>query len=178
MANGEDETTLTALHDLREPLRTGIGLVQAAAAAVSTPEAAIPAIDRVLGYLEREAIASMRAEEFTMYIAVDGAIGLPGATEVMAAQHDAIEAMVDDLRKVRDRLATADDVQHYAVPLHALLYGLYAAIRLHIESEDAAYLPLLASRLSPSQMETVVTNLRRVKESFAEGAAPANARGT
>ena len=46
--------------------------------------------------------------------------------------------------------------------LRPLLYGLYAAARVHLESEDDAYLPLLDEHLSESQVGMVTDNYGRI----------------
>jgi len=157
------------LREARLPLFEGLQLLQAAAAAVHTDAVgAIPAIDRALDYLHRTFIPLSRAEEFTLYPAVDGAIGSVGATGIMVAQHETIAEMIADLDRVMAAMRPQGGaVASYAPYLLPLLYGLYAAVRMHIEAEDTAYLDLLDEYLSESQVGMIVDNLRRLSMSSA-----------
>jgi hypothetical protein len=80
----------------------------------------------------------------------------------MKAQHRSIAAMVSDLLKVADAARNEGGLENYTRYLLPLLYGLYAAIRVHLESEEDAWLPLLDAHLSESQVGVVVENYGRI----------------
>lgn len=147
----------------REPLFDGLRRLQRAAEAVQagSPESA-DALVLALEYLAGEFMPHARAEEFTLYPAVDGVLGSSGAADVMAIQHGSIGAMVSDLEKVVDAATSSGNVAPYAHFLLPLLHGLYATIRTHLEAEDTVYLTLLDEHLSESQVDVIVRNLARI----------------
>lgn len=152
------------LREARRPLHEGLhGLQHAAALVQAGLPGAVPAVETALRYLHETFLTCSRAEEFTLYPAVDGVIGSVGATDVMVVQHGAIGEMADDLAKVL-AAAQSDGMEAYTPYLLALLHGLYAAIRTHLEAEDTVYLALLDDHLSESQVGVVVDNLRRVSQ--------------
>lgn len=160
------------LRDARRPLHEGLRTIQVAANAVGTAEEPIAraAIEAALEYLTEEFLPTSRAEEFTIFIAMDGVYGTTDSCEVMKAQHASIAAMVDDLERVAKAAEADGDAAAYARYLHPLLHGLYALCRAHLESEDDVYLPLLDESLSESQVGVLVDNLGRIA---AGSAAPA-----
>ncbi|MBI5947067.1 MAG: hemerythrin domain-containing protein [Chloroflexi bacterium] len=151
--------------------------MQLAAQAVSSaePRVAAAAIDAARTYLDEVLLPALNAEEFTLFIAVNSVFSHPEGCEVMSVQHRRIRAMVSDLGKVADAARKADDLKAYERYLQPLLYGLYALIRTHLESEDEAYLPLLDEQLSESQVQVIVTNIGRVSASSMPGAEPGKA---
>jgi hypothetical protein len=70
--------------------------------------------------------------------------------------------MAGDLAQAIEAAKTDGDVAAYAKYLHPLLFGLYALVRAHLESEDEVYLPILDSALSESQVNMVVDNMTRM----------------
>lgn len=160
------------LRDARRPLHEGLRSIQVAANAIGTAEQALAmaALDAALDYLNTEFIPISRAEEFTIFIAIDGVVSATDSCLVMKAQHTAISAMADDLSRVAEAARADGDAAAYAKYLHPLLHGLYALCRVHLESEDETYLPLLDEALSESQVGVIVDNLGRIA---AGSAAPA-----
>ena len=152
------------LRELREPLHEGLRQLLAAARAVDTGNtpAALDAIDGALKYLDEQFLPHCRAEEFTLFPAVDGVIGGSGATDVMIVQHDTLARMASDLRQVADAARTDNDVAAYGKYLEPLLHGLYALARSHLEAEDTAYVALLDEYLSESQVGVIVENIERI----------------
>lgn len=161
----EERTVVTEpVREFREHLHLGLGRLRSASEAIRTGElkAAPLGVEYALAYLEGLLLPAFKAEEFTLFPAIDGVIGSTGATEVMVAQHRAIEAMVGDLRKVADAATTDGNISEYAGLLLPLLHGLYAAVRMHLESEEDAYLGLLDEHLSESQADVIAKNLFRI----------------
>jgi Hemerythrin HHE cation binding domain len=152
------------LREQRLPLYDGLRQLQQAAAAIGVAEnvIALAALDAAVSYLSGTFVPTSKAEQFTLFIAVDGVIGAVGATHVMVAQHRSIEAMVKDLAKVVDAARTDGDVAAYVRYLQPLLFGLYALIRGHLEAEDDAYLGVLDEHLSESQVGMIVDNIGRI----------------
>ena len=136
------DRVVAPLRDWRRPLHAGLSSLTAAAEAVAAgdPADALRALDRALAYLRGTLLPACDAEEFTLFIAVDGVYGATGAVAVMRAQHQVIAEMTADLEKV-------------------VAYGL---ARGHLESEDAAYLTVLDEHLSESQVNVIVENLDRI----------------
>lgn len=152
------------LRAYRGQLHAGLNTLQVAASATTTAEQpiAMKALDGALAYLQGQFLPVSRAEEFTLFIAVDGVLGAVDSCQVMKAQHTTIMRMTGDLAQTIEAARTDGDVRSYTKYLHPLLYGLYALVRAHLESEDDAYLPLLDAALSESQVGMVVDNLTRM----------------
>jgi hypothetical protein len=157
------DRVVAPLREFRLQQLEGLPQLQQAASAVQTAEyrVALAALDAALAYLEKF-VRFARAEEFTFFIAVDGAMSVVDGTRIMKAQHASIAAMVDDLGKVVKAARTDADVDAYARYLLPLLYGLYALIRAHNEAEDDAYVSLLDTVLSESQVGMIVDNMSRI----------------
>lgn len=154
------------LREFRLQKLEGLPQLHQAASAVQSAEyrLALASLDAAVAYL-REYTSFIRAEEFTMFIAVDGALGVVDATRIMKAQHASITAMVNDLTQVVEAARTDSDVDAYARYLLPLLYGLYALIRAHSEAEDDAYLSVLDAVLSESQVGMITDNITRISTS-------------
>lgn len=152
------------LRDARKPLYSGLSTLTSAADAVAAaaPAPALKALDAALAYLNRTLLLTCEAEEFTLFIAVDGVYGATGAVAVMRAQHQVMREMATDLEKVVAAAREAADPGAFAKYLHPLLWGLYGLARGHLESEDAAYLTVLDEHLSESQVGVIVDNLDRI----------------
>ena len=152
------------LRDARKELYPGLNTLMVAASAVGSAELpiAMKALEGALEYLQGQFLPISRAEEFTLFIAVDGVTGAVDSCSVMKAQHTTIMRMTGDLAQAIEAAKTDGDLDAYAKYLHPLLYGLYALIRAHLESEDDVYLPLLDEALSESQVAMVVDNMTRM----------------
>lgn len=158
------DRVVAPLREWRRPLHAGLAALPAAAESLTgtDPAAVLRALDRALVYLKRTLLPACDAEEFTLFIAVDGVYGATGAVAVMRAQHQVLVEMTADLEKVVAAAREANDPSAYARYLNPLLYGLYGLARGHLESEDAAYLSILDEHLSESQVNVIVENLDRI----------------
>ena len=158
----------------RKPLFQGLAKLQLAADAVQTAEGpvALAALDTAVGFLESTFLPIAAAEEFTLYIAIDGLYGATNATEIMKAHHASIRAMAEDLAKVVAAARTDNDPAAYAKYLLPLLHGLYATIRVHLEAEDDIYLQLLDEHVSESQVGMIVDNIERISAARREAGRP------
>jgi hemerythrin-like domain-containing protein len=113
-------------------------------------------LDSVMSFLREEALPHMALEETTTYAAVDRLPGGPNAGAAMALDHAAIRAIVRYVDKLTSDLASKQKM----VKLQGALYALEALLRLHIEKEEALYLPLL-NQLSPTVQATIGEQLRQ-----------------
>ncbi len=152
------------LREARLPLYDGLRRLQAAAGALDDLDfpGVMAALNATMDFLEGSLLPYCHAEEFTMFIAVDGATGVRGASDVMAAQHRSIAAMTNDLRQVTEAAREAGDLAAYRSYFLPLLHGLYALARAHLEAEDDAYLAVLDEHLSESQVDVIVDNMKRI----------------
>lgn len=152
------------LRDTRASLHSGLRQIQTAASAVENADQrlAMSALDTAHRYVRRTLLPMIAAEDFVLLPAVDGVLGVQSATDIMRAEHEGIRVMAEDLSKVIEAARSDNDAAAYAKYLMPLLHGLYAAVRLHLEAEDAAYLTLLDAHLSESQVNVICENLERV----------------
>lgn len=168
----ESDRVIGPFRDIRRPLFEGLGSLLLAADAVTAAESrvAFASLDTAVGYLRDTVVPAQHAEDYTMLIAMDGIIGQPGSSDIIKAQHRSIAAMAGDLAKVAEAARNEGDLSQYARYLLPLLYGLYAALRVHLESEEDAWLPLLDAHLSESQVGVVVENFGRILDGNSPGA--------
>src|SRR5690606_17118878 len=93
-------------------------------------------------------IPHARAEEEVLYPAVEQAMGAPGATATMVADHREVVARTDRLEAsaadIVERWPDADAV----ADLHRQLAGLSAIIELHFRKEEEVLLPVLDRTLT------------------------------
>ncbi len=155
----------------RASLRSGLqSLAMAGATAGQGPEdAARAALAEAMRYVEETLLPASRAEEFTLFPAVDGVLGLTGSCAVLERQHEAMQQMAGDLRQVAAAAEKDGDTLAYARYLQPLLFGLYGLARAHLEAEDAVFLPLLDEHLSESQVNVLVENSERIASAKAAG---------
>jgi hypothetical protein len=155
----------------RASLRTGLqSLAKAGAAAGQGPDdTARAALAEALRYVEGTLLPASLAEEFTLFPAVDGVLGLTGSCGVLEQQHEAMRQMAGDLRQVVAAAEKDGDTLAYGRYLQPLLFGLYGLARAHLEAEDAVFLPLLDEHLSESQVNVLVENSERIASAKAAG---------
>jgi hypothetical protein len=153
---------IAALESARREVMSGVISLLSAGNAIAGGSGASAARD-ACRYAEQVLVPYLGASQYTLYTAVNGVLGSPQATDVMCAQQRAIEAMVSDLGKV---VAAAEErpIDELRQPLLALLYGLYAFARGHLESEEDVFLPLLQSYMSESQLDVLAENLGRLTQ--------------
>lgn len=158
------------LREQRAALHDGLRQLQLAAESLDTAETrvALAAIENATAFVRDVLVPYCEAEEYTFFPAVDGVIGAPGTCQAMVAQHAAIAAMVYDLAGVAGAARAAGELVEYRRYLLPLLHGLYAVARAHLESEDDAYLTILDSNLSESQVVMIRDNIARIVESRAQ----------
>lgn len=156
----EDEGFLQAaapLREVRQPMHAGLNTLQVAATAITTAESrfAMASLDAAMEYLREQLLPGCRAEEATIFVAFESVTGAPNACRVMRAQHTSMLRMAGDLAQVVEAAQAAGDLAEYAKYLQPLLFGLYALCRVHLESEDEAYVATLEAILSHHQVVTL-----------------------
>lgn len=158
-----DDDPHEPLRYIRDQLHAGLSTLQVAASAVDTaePRMAMKALDAAMNYLRMEFLPMSRAEEAELFRQLDEITGLADSCRVMVAQHTSIIRMAGDLAQSIDAAKAANDISAYAEYLHPLLYGLYALCRVHLESEDEAYLPIIAAAMRQSDVELMVQQMER-----------------
>jgi hypothetical protein len=163
MPDEAEDRVVGGLRELREPLHDGLRKVQVAAGAVSDaePRMAMAAVETAWQYLEGTFLPACAAEQFSIFLAADAILSKSGSLEVLRLQHDSLRKMITDLGQVVTAMRSANSLEDYARYLLPLLHGLYAAIRVHIESEDDALLPLLDANLSQNQADALCESLQR-----------------
>ena len=99
--------------------------------------------------LRDDLVPHAHAEEAVLYPAVEAAMGAPGATATMRADHIEIVERIERLE------ATVDDVEERTWPDPSLtrrlvheLIGTWAIIDLHFRKEETVLLPVLDEALS------------------------------
>jgi iron-sulfur cluster repair protein YtfE (RIC family) len=104
-----------------------------------------------------------RAEQAHFYPAIDALMrmGHGHPTDPMRREHAAISGLVNRLAGLADAYEGADESERVA--MHTMLYRaavqLEAVARLHMEAEEAAYLPLLV-HLGAEERAALVERLR------------------
>jgi hypothetical protein len=161
-----DEDPHEPLRYVRDLLHGGLSTLQVAASAVDTaePRMAMKALEAAMNYLQTEFLPMCRAEEAELFRKLDEITGRDDSCRVMVAQHTSIIRMAGDLAQAIDAAKAANDIPAYAEYLHPLLYGLYALCRVHLESEDEAYLPMVAAAMRGPEVELMVQQMERIAD--------------
>ncbi|MGH2626349.1 MAG: hemerythrin domain-containing protein, partial [Anaerolineales bacterium] len=136
------DRVVAPLRELRTKLHDGLRQLHVAAEGVESaePRVALAAAEQATEFAREVLAPYCKAEEVTLFPAVDGVLGARGACEVMIAQHASLAAITRDLEQVVAAAARSGDVGDFRRFLLPLLHGLYAAARMHLEAEDDAYL--------------------------------------
>lgn len=139
------------LREEHAELRPEIEAIRAAADSVGrgSPAALSESVERAHAFLSGLLIAHAAAEEEVLYPVVAEAMGSPDATRTMALDHAEIRRLTGRLGELRQAL-TAGALEDEG-ELRMVLYGLYVLIRLHLDKEEQAYLPLLEDRLKAEE---------------------------
>lgn len=111
-------------------------------------------------FLQHHLIPHALAEEVTLYEAVEGAMGAPGASETMRRDHVEVARLTEELAELRDTL-TDPPRESQRDRLTALLYGLHAIVALHFAEEEEIYLPILDAALTPEDAERLFERMEQ-----------------
>jgi iron-sulfur cluster repair protein YtfE (RIC family) len=114
----------------------------------SAPEAE-ERLGRILGFLRDHLVPHAAAEEAVLYPAVEDAMGAPGATGTMRADHSEIVARLDRLADTVADVAGSWPAVELIDEVANQLAGLSAIVGLHFRKEEDVLLPVLDRVLSP-----------------------------
>jgi len=106
------------------------------------PDVAVARIRRVHQLLVSEVVPHEHAEDVELYPALDRVLGSPEATATMSRGHAEIVHQIRRLGQLLDDIGTGPADAADIADMRALLYGLYAILRLHTAQEDESYLSL------------------------------------
>lgn len=125
-------------------------------------DTAVATLGDLVGFLRGHLVPHATAEEAVLYPAVEEAMGAPGATATMRADHVEIVARIDRLAEsaaaVEHRWPDADlarDVAHQLV-------GLSAILQLHFSKEEDVLLPVLDASLDAGAAAALFTRMGEV----------------
>lgn len=116
-------------------------------------------LDDTVAFLRGHLVPHAGAEEAVLYPAVETAMGAPGATDTMRADHTEIVARIDRLadaaRSIEERWPDAEltrDLVHQLV-------GLSAILGLHFRKEEEVLLPVLDEHLSDDEASALFARM-------------------
>jgi iron-sulfur cluster repair protein YtfE (RIC family) len=113
-------------------------------------DAAVATLADLVGFLRGHLVPHAAAEEAVLYPAIEDAMGAPGATATMRADHvevvSRIDRLADSAAIVEQRWPDADLARNIA---HQLV-GLSAILQLHFSKEEDVLLPVLDTSLDAS----------------------------
>ena len=132
----------------------GLGLVDWKTAGSHSTAWDLAEVVGCVEFLQQHLIPHARAEEAVLYPAVEEALGAPGITATMAADHREIIRRIAALAAtaIHDGEPSKDQVES----LRRQLYGLSAILDLHFAREEELLLPLLDAHLDENQVRAVV----------------------
>jgi hemerythrin-like domain-containing protein len=141
------------LRDEHTELRPQIEAIRAAGDAVGEPTPADVAerVGRAHAFLSGLLLPHADAAEKALYPAVNQAMGSPEASYTMSLDHAEIRRLTGVLGELREKLAAGEITHQDQRELRMVLYGLYVLVRLHLEKEEEAFLPVLDLRLTPEE---------------------------
>jgi iron-sulfur cluster repair protein YtfE (RIC family) len=116
-----------------------------------------------LEFLAGHLIPHAMAEEETLYPAVEGYMGAPGATDTMTRDHQEVMRLFEELVTIRDGLADPP-TEAQRDRMAALLHGLHAIVALHFAKEEEIYLPILDRGLSPEEATSLFERMHKSAE--------------
>ncbi|HMA47634.1 MAG TPA: hemerythrin domain-containing protein [Frankiaceae bacterium] len=128
-------------------------------------------LDGIVGFLRGHLVPHARAEEVALYPRVEQAMGAPGATDTMTADHAEIVRRIDALAATVATVGTGPASAEQTEQLRAQLYGLAAILVLHFRKEEDVLLPVLDARLSPDDARAMFAEMAAVAHPHPGGAA-------
>jgi hemerythrin-like domain-containing protein len=139
------------LRDEHAELVPHIAALAEAADAVGTLELAEVRrlVDESYHFLAHQLIPHAHAEEAALYPAVQRAVGAAEMTATMSRDHVEVQALTDELGRLRTRLAEGEALDDDTTrALRRVLYGLHHLVKVHFAKEEEVYLPLLEAHLT------------------------------
>lgn len=112
-------------------------------------------------FLTRHLIPHAEAENGALYPLVERYLGT-GATATMSRDHSEVGALVRELSQAAAAVRNGAADPASARRLRAVLYGLYAVVRLHFDKEEEIYLPLLDRNLGAEAISEMVRSMEKI----------------
>ncbi|MCZ7526395.1 MAG: hemerythrin domain-containing protein [Acidimicrobiia bacterium] len=134
--------------------------VAGVAAALGEWTADTPArLEAVVAFLRDHLVPHARAEEAALYPAVERAMGAPGATATMAADHVEIVRRIDALAAAVAGIGDGAPDPVAVDRLRAQLVGLHAILLLHFHKEEEVLLPVLDAHLGEDEARAMFAEM-------------------
>ena len=115
----------------------------------------------IVTFLRSDLVPHATAEEAVLYPAVEQAMGAPGATATMRADHAEIMARIDRLASTVEVLSEPWPRPGVIDDVAVQLAGLSAIIRLHLRKEEDLLLPALDRALTREAAEDLFARMSR-----------------
>jgi hemerythrin-like domain-containing protein len=130
--------------DEHDAIRTDIEELRGAADCLGfvPPAEAMDRVRRLHKLLVGEVGPHEAAEERELYPRLDRQLGLAGATATMSRAHAEIAHQIRRLGQLLEEIGTDSPDDADIADLRALLYGLWAILKLHTLQEEESYLSL------------------------------------
>lgn len=122
-----------------------------------------------LEFLQDELVPHAKAEEETLYPAVEGCMQAPGATDTMRRDHVEVLRLVDELAALRDELEDPP-TEAERDRIASILHGLHAIVALHFAKEEEIYLPILDRCLTPESAAELFERMHHAAREHREAA--------
>jgi iron-sulfur cluster repair protein YtfE (RIC family) len=119
----------------------------------------------IVEFLRGHLVPHADAEERVLYPAVEEAMGAPGATATMRADHTEIVTRIDRLAATVDALGPGDPDPDFARGVTRQLVGLSAILQLHFAKEEEVLLPVLDRTLDAEQASALFARMGEVAHS-------------
>ncbi len=116
----------------------------------------------VVRFMREHLVPHARAEEAVLYPAFERALGAPGATVTMVADHVEIVRRIDALEGTIIAIGPRTPRPDQLEDLRAQLYGLWAILLLHFGKEEDVLLPELDVHLTPAEADALFAELASV----------------
>lgn len=112
-------------------------------------------IDDVYDFLIQHLIPHAQAEDKVLYPVVQNLMGSIHSTATMSRDHEEIASLSQQLATIRSEIVQNSLAMEQANDLRRVLYGIYTLVKVHFAKEEEIYLPLLESRLSAEEADTM-----------------------
>jgi iron-sulfur cluster repair protein YtfE (RIC family) len=119
-------------------------------------------VNDLVAFLRGHLVPHASAEEAVLYPAVERAMGAPGATDTMKADHVEIVRRIDLLAETIDHIGSRPPSAEETEQLQAQLYGLSAILYLHFHKEEDVLLPVLDARLTDEDAQRLFADMAAV----------------
>jgi iron-sulfur cluster repair protein YtfE (RIC family) len=116
-------------------------------------------LGEIIAFLRGHLVPHAHAEEQVLYPAVESAMGAPGATATMQADHGEIVARIDRLADTAAAVAQRWPDAELARQVANQLVGLSAILGLHFRKEEEVLLPVLDASLDADEASALFARM-------------------